>query len=178
MTGTPLRAGLRRDWPLHVVVAVSLGLALFWPFERGPATHAFEFDDARSEWLVAGWSVPERAGSTTFTWSIEHHATLRLPVEGRRDRVIALHLWPNTSCAGDPQALTLRLNGHELWRGLLEGPAVRLVAAAPAAAFLPPGEENLLVLAADNACEPPNGDPRRLSIALDSIRVTDVSASR
>ena len=84
-----------RDGALYLVVGVSLALALFGPTRDRGLEAEYEFD-APSEWLTAGWSLPERMGAVDYIWGMAPRAVLRVPVEGRRDRVITFRCWPIT----------------------------------------------------------------------------------
>lgn len=174
MSAPSIRSALRRDWPLYVVVAATFGLALFWPPGGVHEAHRFEFDDSSSPWIVSGWSNPERMSrGVDFTWAVGEVALLRLPVEGRRDRMIVLRCWPY-SVPDATQTLTVSLNGTRLTRLQLEDRIATYPIFVPAHAFRPPGEDDVLLLEFDHARSPADGsDSRRLAVAFDWIRIRD-----
>ncbi len=164
--------GWVRDLPIYLLVGASLLTALFWP-STGVPSRSFEMDEDTAPHLLSGWSEPERHGALSFAWTVAHEAPFRMRFEEPRDRVISIRVWPVALPEGPPQDMAILLNDVVLMSYVLENRPQILSVAAPATAFRPAGEEDVLEFYLGRLHRPP-GDPRSLAVAFDWIRVTDL----
>jgi len=116
-----------------------------------------------SLFLGEGWANAEDG----FRWAAAKHATLQLPVSGRRDRVIHVHALPLP-----PQSMRVSLNNKPLGDFTLTNEWRDYAITAPASSWI----DGMNTLAFDfaHASSPGPNDARTLAVSFSSIAIDDV----
>ncbi len=157
----------------YLLAAIGLGALLFWPPWSNEPT-MFDFDRAGSEWMISGWSAPERdAQGASFVWSDSTRAVLGARLRRSVDRAVWFRCW--AYAGAEPQVVTVLVNGRSVG-------SLRLGAKPGTYGLVVPRSrwrvgDNRIRFDFAHAVRPSDGDrpsrdTRALSAAFDWIRIT------
>ena len=162
-----------RIWTTTLAAATAAVIAVAWITIPSRADVDAGTPAARP-FLRAGFTGDEREGDRTFAWVDGTHAKVLLSQGSRRDQSLEIECRPALPSPNSTQQMTARLNGVALGTVRLTGGWQRISMPAPSRAWQI--GVNVLELDLSAAVSPRDAggnslDARRLSVALDRVRV-------